>query len=68
MQFRPPFGPLPFDHSWQWNEFPTRHQVDLQQQLSSPQFQTPPIMQAQSSEKKSRKRCDEVLGMPAQDK
>lgn len=65
MQFRPPFRPLPSDQSWQTNEFPTQHQVDLQQQqqLSSPQFQPPPIMQAQSSEKKSRKRLWSVIAV-----
>jgi hypothetical protein len=65
MQFRPPFRPLPSDQSWQPDEFPTQHQVDLQQQqqLSSPQFQPPLIMRAQSSEKKSRKRLCSVIAV-----
>lgn len=64
MQFRPPFRPLPSDQSWQPNEFPTQHQVDQQQQqLTSPQFQPPPIMQAPLSEKKSRKRLWPIIAV-----
>lgn len=63
MQFRPPFSPSTSDQSGQQQGFSTQHQVypQQQQQLYPPHIQSPPVMQFQPPEKKSRKRLWVVI-------